>query len=151
MAESAVTSSGPATVIARPAAVTVVTALAVLAGVYLVVDSGLDLRGIDRDDTSRIVFAVLEMALGFAAFLVAVGALRVRPWAWKLFMIWAVVGLTTQILRYFSFGDPAYVRMALYAFIVFALTPRDVQVAFRIRQPANVDLSRATRNPLDRD
>ena len=150
MAEAA-TSPSPATLVARPAAVTVVTVLAVLAGVYLIVDSGLDLRGADRDDTSRIVDAFLEMALGVAALAIAVGALRVRPWAWKLFMIWAVIGLTAQILRHFSFGGPEYVRMALYAFIVFALTPRDVQVAFRIRPPANVDLSRTTRNPLDRD
>jgi hypothetical protein len=53
-------------------------------------------------------------------------------------------------MRYLSFGDPEYARMAIYAFVVFALTPRDVQVAFRIRPPPNVDLARTTRNPLDR-
>jgi hypothetical protein len=134
----------------RPGAVTVVTALAVLSGTYLIVDAGLDLYRVDRDDTTAIAYAVLEAALGLVALAIAGGSLLVKPWAWKLFMTVAVVGLTAQIMRYLSFGDPEYARMAIYAFVVFALTPRDVQVAFRIRPPPNVDLARTTRNPLDR-
>lgn len=135
----------------RPGAVTVVTVLAVVSGVYLLVDVGLDARNLDRDDTGAIVYAVLEAGLGLIALAIAVGSLFVKPWAWKLFMTLAVAGLTTQIMQYLFFGDPEYARMAIYTFIVFALTPRDVQVAFRIRPPPNVDLGRTTRNPLDRD
>ena len=133
----------------RPTAVTIVAALAVLAGGYLIVDGVLTLLDADRDDTGEIVAGVLPLAQGLLTLVVAAGAVRMRPWAWKLFMTLAVIGLTIQILRHFSFGDPRYGRMALNAFIVFALTPRDVQVAFGIRLPPNADLTRETRNPID--
>ncbi len=132
-------------------AVTVVAALAVVAAGYLIVDGALTLRDAENDDTSKLVDGAIGLGLGILALAVAFGALRMRPWAWRLFMTWAVVGLTIQILRHFSFGDTDYARMALFAFVVFALTPRDVQVAFRIRPPPNADLTRTTRNPLDRE
>jgi hypothetical protein len=146
-----VTTPSPASSSKRPTAVTVVTILALLAGGYLVIDGALNLRDTDRNDTSAILYGVLQVGLGVVALAIAFGALLVKPWAWKLFMTVAVVGLTVQILRYFAFGDPDFARMAIYAVIVFALTPRDVQVAFHIRPPPNVDLSRTTRNPSDRD
>ena len=151
MADAVVTTPNAAGTPKRPVSVTVVTVLALLAGGYLLVDTALDLRHVDRHDTHAIAAGALEGALGLVALAIAVGALLVRPWAWKLFMTLAVVGLTVQILQYFSFGDPDFARMAIYAFAVFALTPRDVQVAFHIRLPPNVDLGRTTRNPLDRD
>jgi hypothetical protein len=129
----------------RPVAVTIVVALAVIAGGYFIVDGVLTLN----DETDKLVDGGLAIGLGLLALLIAVGAWRMKPWAWKLFMTVAVVGLTIQILRHLSFGDPRYARMALNAFIVFALTPRDVQVAFGIRPPANADLTQPTRNPLD--
>ena len=122
-----------------------------LAAVHAFVDGVLVLRDASGDETGKLVDGIVQIGLGILALATAVGALRMRPWAWKLFMTLAVVGLTLQILRHFSFGDPRYARMALNTFIVFALTPRDVQVAFHIRPPPNVDLSRTTRNPLDRD
>ena len=133
----------------RPVAVTIVAALALLFGGYLIVDGVLTLLDADRDDTGTIVDGSLAVLLGILALFVAVGALRMRPWAWKLFMTLAVFGLTVQILRHFSFGDPRYARMAVNAFAVFALTPSDVQVAFGIRPPPNADLAHPTRNPLD--
>jgi hypothetical protein len=135
----------------RPAAVTIVAALAVVAGSYFIVDGVLTLLDADRDNTGEIFDGIVPVAQGLLTLVVAAGALRMRPWAWKLFMTLAVVGLTIQILRHFSFGDPRYARMALNAFVVFALTPRDVQVAFGIRSPANADLTQRTRNPLDSD
>jgi hypothetical protein len=129
----------------RPVAVTIVVALAVLAGGYFIVDGALTLD----DDTDKIVDGGLAIGLGLLALVIAAGAWKMKPWAWKLFMTIAVVGLTIQILRHFAFGDPRYARMALNAFIVFALTPRDVQVAFGIRPKRNVDLTQPTRNPLD--
>lgn len=133
----------------RPAAVTIVAALAVLAGGYFIVDGALALRDTTSDDTAEIVDGCIAIGLGLLVLATAAGALRMRPWAWKLFMTVAVVGLTIQILRHFAFGDPRYARMALNAFVVFALTPRDVQVAFGIRSPPNADLTQRTRNPLD--
>jgi hypothetical protein len=135
---------------ARPMAVTVVAVLAVLAAGYLLV-RGVLLLTDAGDDTGKWVEGALEIVLGLISLAIALGAVRVRPWAWKLFMTVAVVSLTVQLLRYFWFGDPDYARMALQTFVVFALTPRDVQVAFRIRTPPNVDLDHSTRNPLDRD
>jgi hypothetical protein len=137
--------SAPSTSAGRPTAVTIVVALAILAGGYFIVDGALTLS----DDTDKLVDGGLAIGLGVIALVIAFGALRMRAWAWKLFMTVAVVGLTIQILRHFAFGDPRYARMALNAFIVFALTPRDVQVAFGIRPPPNADLTQPTRNPLD--
>jgi hypothetical protein len=149
VADLATASSAPSTAGGRPAAVTIVAALAVVAAGYLIVDGALTLRDASGDDTDKIVDGSIAVGLGLLAILIAAGALRMKPWAWKLFMTLAVVGLTIQILRHFSFGDARYARMALNAFIVLALTPRDVQVAFGIRPPANADLARTTRNPLD--
>jgi hypothetical protein len=150
MTSSAVSSTAAVKAAGRPAAVTLVAVLAVAAAVYLLIDGGLVLRDAARDDTGAIVDGIIPIALGILALAVAFGALRMRAWAWKLFMMLAVVGLTSQILRHFSFGDPRYARMAVSAFVVFALTPRDVQVAFGIRTPPNADLAERTRNPLDR-
>ena len=66
-------------------------------------------------------------------------------------MTWAAVGLTLQILRHFFYDNPSYAAMAISTFMVFALTPFDVQVAFGVRPPANVKRPRPPRNPLDRD
>jgi hypothetical protein len=148
---STAASATPATPAGRPVAVTVVAALAVAAAGYAFVDGGLLLRDASGDETGKLVDGIVQIGLGILALAVGLGALRMRAWAWKLFMTLAVVGPTLQILRYFSFGDPRYARMALSTFIVFALTPRDVQVAFGIRPPPNADLTRETRNPLDRD
>jgi hypothetical protein len=54
-----VTTPSPASSSKRPTAVTVVTILALLAGGYLVVDGALNLRDIDRNDTSAILYGVL--------------------------------------------------------------------------------------------
>jgi hypothetical protein len=64
-------------------------------------------------------------------------------------MTWAVIGLTHQLFRHFFFDDANYVGMALNALAVFVLTPLDTQIAFGVRPPRNVDLSRPGRNPLD--
>ena len=40
--------------------------------------------------------------------------------------------------------------MAIGTFAVLALSPLEVQVAFGVRHTENVQLSRPTRNPLDR-
>jgi hypothetical protein len=74
-----------------------------------------------------------------------------RGWAWKLFMAYAVFGLTNQILRHFFFDDAYYLGMAMNVAAVLALTPRDVQVAFGIKEPAAAQLDLPTRSPLDRD
>ena len=134
----------------RPVAVTIVTVLAVIAAVYSFVDATLTLTGDDGSETGRLVDGLIHVGLGVVAIVAAYGAYEMRPWAWKIFMTWAVAGLTIQLLRHFAFGDARYARMALNTFIVFALTPRDVQVAYGMRPPPNADLARTTRNPLDR-
>jgi hypothetical protein len=133
-----------------PLVVTTVAVLALVAAVYTFVDGVLVLRDANGDN-GKLVAGALQLALGCVALGVGVGALGMRRWAWVLFMTWAVIALTAQILHHFFFSDPNYVSMAVTAFAVFAFTPLDVQVAFGIRQPPNVHLSRPTRNPLDRD
>jgi uncharacterized membrane protein HdeD (DUF308 family) len=92
--------------------VTIVAALAVLFGAYLIIDGGLTLSGAASDDTERIVDGSLQVGLGLLALVIVFGPARMREWAWKLFMTLVVVGLTIQILRHLLFGDPRYARMA---------------------------------------
>jgi hypothetical protein len=132
---------------ARPGAALVVAALASVVGVYFLVTGVLALA--DADDREQITVGVLEVVFGVAALVVAFGAFRVKRWAWIAFMTWAVIGLTTQLLRHFFFDDANYLGMAFNVIAVLALTPLDTQIAFGVRPPRNVQLDRATRNPLD--
>ena len=130
----------------RPVAVTLVALLATAVTVYTITYGVIALRSGEDD---RLADAIVHLALGVAALVAAVGAFRLRPWGWTAFMAWAVVGLTHQILRYLFFDDPTYADMAINAFVVLALSPVDVQIAFGLRHTRNVELTRRTRNPVD--
>jgi hypothetical protein len=132
----------------RPLSVTLVALLALVVAVYSAVYGVLILEGGEAD---RRADGIFHLALGVGALAAGIGALRLRAWAWALFMTWAVVGLTHQILRYFFFADPTYADMAVNTFTVLALSPLEVQIAFGLRHTENVELARPTRNPLDRD
>ncbi len=127
--------------------VTLVAALALGVAVYSLVYGVLALESGEDD---RLADGIFHLALAVGALAAGVGALRLQPWAWATFMTWAVIGLTHQILRYFFFDDPNYVDMAITTFAVLALSPLDVQLAFGLRYTENVELTRPTRNPLDR-
>lgn len=133
----------------RPVAVTVVGLLALAVGVYYAVEGTLTLwDGVDRD---RLADGVPLLVLSLAAVVIGVGTLLMRGWAWAALMTWAAIGLTLEILRHFFYDDANYAAMAISTFMVFALTPFDVQVAFGVRPPANVKRPRPPRNPLERD
>jgi hypothetical protein len=131
----------------RPPVVTFVGMLGLGVGAYLVV-AGL-LVILDGDDGSGVSAGAFDVALGVLAILIGVGVLRMRRWAWETFMVWAVIGLTHQLVRHFFYDKPNYLGMALNAVVVLALTPLDVQIAFGVRPPRNVRLDRPSRNPLD--
>ncbi len=131
----------------RPAAVSLVTLLAVAVAAYSAVYGVLAVRG--DPDAERLADGVFHLALGLGALVAGLGAFLMRPWGWAVFMTWAVIGLTHQILRYMFFGDPNYADMAINTFVVLALSPLDVQVAFGLRHTDNVELGRASRNPID--
>ena len=130
----------------RPVAVTLVAVLASAVVIYTVAYGVLAIRSGDED---RLVDGIVHLVLGAAALVAAAGAFRLRPWGWTALMSWAVVGLTHQILRYLFFEDPNYADMAINAFVVLALSPVDVQIAFGLRHTQNVQLARRTRNPVD--
>jgi hypothetical protein len=130
----------------RPVAVTLVALLALGAAAYSVVQGVL---AVQDGDGERVAEGVFHLALAAGVLVAAIGAFRLQPWGWALFMTWAVIGLTHQILRYLFFDDPDYVDMAVNTFIVLALSPLDVQIAFRLRHTENVELARTTRNPID--
>ena len=130
----------------RPLSVTVVAGLAALVAIYSLVNAGL---AIESGEDDRVLDAAFSVVRGLALLVAAVGALVLRPWAWAVFMTWAVASLTHQILRYLFFEDPNYVDMAVSTFAVLALSPLDVQIAFGLRHTENVQLERATRNPVD--
>ncbi len=132
----------------RPVSVTLVAVVAVGVAVYSLVYGVLALRSGDED---RLADAVYHLALGVGALTAGFGAFRLQGWAWSLFMSWAVIGLTHQILRYLFFEDPNYLDMAINTFAVLALSPLEVQIAFGLTHTRNVQLNRPTRNPVDRD
>jgi hypothetical protein len=127
--------------------VTLVALLALAVAVYGLASGALTLGG---DDDDRLVDGVFHLGLGAASLAAGLGALWLRPWAWATFMTWAVIGLTHQVLRYLFLGDPNYADMAINTFAVLALSPLEVQIAFGLRHTHDVQLTRPTRNPLDR-
>ena len=130
----------------RPIPVTLVAMLALGVAIYGLIYGVLALEGGEDD---RLADGIFHLALGLGALVAGVGAFLLRAWAWAAFMTWAVIGLTHQILRYLFLGDPNYVDMAINAFIVLALSPLEVQIAFRLRHTQGVQLARPTRNPVD--
>ena len=64
-------------------------------------------------------------------------------------MTLALVGLTNQLIRKFFYDHTNYLALGLVTLAVLALTPLDVQIAFRVRPPRNVLLDHTARNPLD--
>jgi hypothetical protein len=127
--------------------VTLVAVLAIAFAVYSLVYGVLAVQSGEED---RLADGIFHLVVALGALAAGVGAFWLRPWAWTLFMSWAVIGLTHQILRHLFFEDANYVDMAINTFAVLALSPLEVQVAFGVRHTENVQLSRPTRNPLDR-
>ena len=132
----------------RPVSVTLVALLAAGFAVYSLVSAGVAIESREED---RIPEAVFNGVRGVGLLVAAVGSFRLRPWGWAVFMSWAVIGLTNEILRYLFFEDPNYADMAINTFAVLALSPLEVQIAFGLRHTRNVELNRPTRNPVDRD
>ena len=129
----------------RPIAVTFVAVLALVVGAYHVAD-GIDVL-LGGGDASELARGAIDVALGILAIAIAVGAWRMRRWAWAAFMTWAVVSLLHQLLRHFFYTDPSFVAMALDIVAVLVLTPLDVQIAFGVRPPRNVVIDQT--NPVD--
>ncbi len=132
----------------RPLSVTLVALLALGVAVYSLTAGAFALEGGEAD---RRADGIFHLAFGLGVFVAGLGAFWLRSWAWTAFMTWAVIGLTHQIVRCFFFDGPNYADMAINTFAVLAMSPLDVQVAFGLRHPRNVNLARPTRNPLDRD
>jgi hypothetical protein len=132
----------------RPASVSLVAVLAIAVAAYSLTSGVVALRSGEEE---RLPEGVYYVVLGVGALVAALGALRMRPWGWAVFMTWAVVGLTHQILRYLFFDDPNYADMAINTFVVLALSPLEVQIAFRLRHTENLELARSSRNPVDGD
>ncbi len=132
----------------RPVNVTVVAALALVFGLDLVVTGVLSLLGADGEQ-SEVVDGVVNLASAGVAFVVAIGAFGLRRWAWILFMSWAVVALTLQLVRVFFYDDAHYTRLVLGTVAVFLLTPLDTQVAFGVRSPPSVRIDSPSASSVD--
>ena len=130
----------------RPVSVTLVAGLALAVAVYSLTYGALGV-GSGRED--QLAQGVFRIVLGVGALAASLGAFGMRPWGWAVFMSWAVIGLTHQILRYAFLGDPNYADMAINTFVVLALSPLEVQIAFRLRHTEHLELARPSRNPVD--
>jgi len=118
----------------RPVPVSIFALLAFAFAVLLTVLGVLTLVEAEGEREALVEGAV-ELGSAVLAFAVCVGAMRVKRWAWVVFMSWAVVGLTLQLLRVFFFDDPVHWRLAFITVAVFLLTPLDMQIAFGVRKP----------------
>lgn len=132
----------------RPGNVTIVAALALVFGLDLAVTGVLGLLGADGK-RSEVVDALVNLGSAGVVFLVAFGAVRMRRWAWSVFMSWAVIALTLQLLRVLFYDDPHYVRLVLGTVAVLLLTPLDTQVAFGVRKPDSVRIDSPSAGSLD--
>jgi hypothetical protein len=132
----------------RPIAATLVAIIAVIWSGVLTASVVRELLDWDRGD--GVPWPTL-IDVGFAALalLVAFGSFTVKRWGWALFMSWATFALTINLLRVFFLHDPRYIALVVGTLTVFLLTPRDVQVAFGVRNPPNIRLGASVRNPID--
>jgi hypothetical protein len=133
----------------RPLTVTIVAVIGLVYAILLIVSGVLTLGGADGE-RGELIAGSLDLFFAAAILVATVGAYRVERWAWVMFMTLAAWSLGINLLRDLFFGDPRYLPLAVGAFVVFLLTPFDVQVAFGVRAPPNVRLDSPTRNPLDR-
>jgi hypothetical protein len=132
----------------RPIVATLVGLMAVTWGCVLAASGVADL--LDRESGDHIPWGpAVDVAFAVLALLIAIGAFRVTRWGWALFMSWAAVSITINLLRVFFYDDPHYLALAVGTLTVFLLTPLDVQVAFRVRNPPKIRLGEPGRNPVD--
>jgi hypothetical protein len=121
----------------RPVPVSIFALLALAYAAFLTVQGVLTL--VDAEgEREALIEGAIELGSGALAFAVCFGAMRVKRWAWVVFMSWAVFGLTLQLLRTFFFDDPVHWRLAFLTVAVFLLTPLDMQIAFGVRKPPHV-------------
>jgi hypothetical protein len=127
----------PQTVVTRAPRPVPVSIFALLAFAFAVLLTVLGVLTLIEAEGEReaLVEGAVELGSAVLAFAVCVGAMRVKRWAWVVFMSWAVVGLTLQLLRVFFFDDPVHWRLAFITVAVFLLTPLDMQIAFGVRKP----------------
>jgi len=127
----------PQTVVTRAPRPVPVSIFALLAFAFAVLLTVLGVLTLVEAEGEReaLVEGAVELGSAVLAFAVCVGAMRVKRWAWVVFMSWAVVGLTLQLLRVFFFDDPVHWRLAFITVAVFLLTPLDMQIAFGVRKP----------------
>lgn len=150
----------------RPTAVSFVVVLAALAtciygiqGILAVVNSPLFasrnltplLQHTNLDHTSvQFLGGVYYILVALGTLIIGWGAFRMRRWAWIAFLAWCIFVLANQILRYYA-GSPDFIAMALAVFVVLALNQAEVQAAFGIAKPTDVEseLEPLSDNPLD--
>jgi hypothetical protein len=63
------------------------------------------------------------------AAVVLVGFIRLRRWAWTMFMVWAMFNLTIQLARYYL-GNPNFFGMLVNSSVVFILNLHEVRKMF---------------------
>ncbi len=107
----------------------------VIAVVYLVSaasavwQSDIPERGVEVFLDRAGYFELAWVLYSLVGLVLAVGLLRLRPWAWTATMLWAGVSMTTALVAYVQ-GEPRYVVMLLSVVAVFYLNSRDVRAVF---------------------
>ena len=127
----------------RPGAVVVAGWLALLSAPLMVwrattlmIEGGLRLLGTDpttwtSPQAGEAVLIVTVTVFAVGTIVAGIAILRLKRWAWVFMMLFLVVGLVANLVRYFYTG-PEYVLMVVYAGLTLLLNQGEVRKAFRI-------------------
>ncbi len=132
----------------RPAAVTVAGGIAlfavfgysVIAAIFLW-DAGLFQRGQDvvllsgralTPQGRELISAAVDVIAASVFIILAIGILRMLPWAWTGFMASAALLLFINLVRYFN-DEPRYLMKLLLVVVVFILNQTQVREVFGVR------------------
>jgi hypothetical protein len=124
---------------ARPVGITIMAAFAAVGGVMSLI-LGIGLMGLGSiagavggSGSTPFILGVVFIALGALYLAFAGGAWMLRPWAWRLGMAAAVVGIVAAIVN-FLMGDQSIIslviNLAINGGILYYLNTPDIRNAF---------------------
>ena len=141
----------------RPTAITIVGLIAVIAAFVYFLRAFLLLQSLglfEKGFSSSVfqVYALTEtgiqwviglyyLVVSIAAYVIAIGLLRVRRWSWVAFMMWAGFNMIVGLWRYFyGATNSNYLYLFLSVLVAFILNQAEVQRLFGIRGEEGEDI-----------
>lgn len=124
---------------ARPVGITVMAAFAAVGGVMSLI-GGIALMGVGSiagavgaNSSTALILGIVLIALGALYLAFAGGAWMLRPWAWRLGMAAAVIGIVSAVLTFLLGGASiinTVLSLAINGGILYYLNTPDIRGAF---------------------